>query len=341
VAHAVKQTVARFGAVDIVVNNATVAPAGLPVAETAVVDWDRSYAVNLRGPVLLARACLPSMVARRYGVFVCVSSTGGPYLGPYETLKAAQLTLAETLDAELDGSGVTAFTVGPGLVPTATAVAAIELVAPRLGLTLDEFYSMNRGALMTAEAAGAGFAVAVVLAERYAGQEISSMQALTDAGITVTQDAALPLGVGLVAEVQGGARVSALRASRAAFSLCESVRRTLSQQAAGWRERSFFERQWMVRDFRKRTGMPVESWIQALQHLSDRLSTIAEGTALTDVPPLVTLSAYYAHTEDLARGYIKDPAVRDAQLALIGSWQVEVEELQAELVAPRPVSPNI
>jgi NAD(P)-dependent dehydrogenase (short-subunit alcohol dehydrogenase family) len=113
VANAVEQTMARFGAVDIVVNNATFAPAGLPVTETAVVDWDRSYAVNLRGPVLLARACLPSMVARRHGVFVCVSSTGGPFLGPYETLKAAQLTLAETLDAELDGSGVTAFTIGP------------------------------------------------------------------------------------------------------------------------------------------------------------------------------------------------------------------------------------
>ena len=85
VINAVKQTVARFGAVDIVVNNATVAAAGLPVAETAVADWDRSYAVNLRGPVLLARTCLPSMAARRQGVFVCVSSTGGPFLGPYET----------------------------------------------------------------------------------------------------------------------------------------------------------------------------------------------------------------------------------------------------------------
>jgi NAD(P)-dependent dehydrogenase (short-subunit alcohol dehydrogenase family) len=339
VTDAVQQTVSRFGAVDIVINNATVATAGRSVTETAAVDWDRSYAVNLRGPVLLARACLPSMEARRHGVFVCVSSTGGPYLGPYETMKAAQLTLAETLDAELDGSGVIAFTIGPGLVPTATAVAAVELVAPRLGLTLDQFYSMNRGALMTAEAAGAGFAAAVVLAERYAGQEISSMEALSDAGITVTEAPALPPGVGRVAEVDGGAPTAGPRASRAAFSLCESVRRTLSEQGAGWHERSFFERQWMVRDFRKRAGMPLESWIQALQRLSARLGATAEGTALTDAPPLLILAAYYAHTGDLARGYIKDPAVRDVQLALIGSWQAEVEKLHAELVAPRPSLP--
>lgn len=208
-------------------------------------------------------------------------------------------------------------------------------MAPRLGLTLDEFYSMNRGALMTAEAAGAGFAAAAALAERYAGQEISSIQALTDAGITVTEDAALPPGVGRIAEVEGGARTSAPRASRAAFTLCESVRRTLSEQAAGWHERSFFERQWMVRDFRKRAGMPVESWIHALERLSGRLSAVAEGTALTDVPPLSILAAYYAHTGDLARGYIKDPAVREVQLALIGSWQAEVEKLHAELVVRR------
>jgi hypothetical protein len=226
-------------------------------------------------------------------------------------------------------------------VPTATAVAAIELVAPKLGLSLDEFYSMNRGALMTAEAAGAGFAAAVALAERYAGQEISSMQALTDAGITVTGDPAAPPGIDLVAEIAGGADPSAPHAGRAAFSLCESVRRTLADQAAGWHERSFFERQWMVRDFRKRTGMPVENWIQALQLLSARLGALAEGAALTDIPPLPTLAAYYAHTQDLARGYIKDPAVRDVQLALIGSWQAAVEELSAELVAPPRLSPKM
>jgi hypothetical protein len=95
----------------------------------------------------------------------------------------------------------------------------------------------------------------------------------------------------------------------------------------------------MVRDFRKRAGMPVDSWIQALQRLSGRLSDIAEGTALTDAPPLLILAAYYAHNGDLARGYLKDPAVRDVQLALIGNWQANGEELHAELMAPRPALP--
>ena len=141
-------TLERFGPIDIVLNNAAVAPVGETVAATPITDWDRSYAVNMRGPVLLARACLPSMISRGRGTFVCVSSTGGPFLGAYESLKAAQVALANTLDAELAETGVTAFTIGPGLVPTATASAAIERLAPKLGLSLDDFYEMNRGALL-------------------------------------------------------------------------------------------------------------------------------------------------------------------------------------------------
>jgi NAD(P)-dependent dehydrogenase (short-subunit alcohol dehydrogenase family) len=251
----VEATRARFGSVDIVINNATVAPAGLAVAETPIASWDRSYAVNLRGPVLLTQACLPSMLAAGRGVLVSVSSTGGPYLGAYETLKAAQLTLAETLDAELSGTGVIAFTIGPGLVATATAAAAIKLVAPRLGLSLAEFYSMNRGALVSVEAAGAGFAAAVASAERYAGQEISSTQALIDAGIAV-DEAAAPVGVATGPTVRAPAAL--LRARHEAIALCAAVTDTLICQVASWQARSFFERQWMVRDFRKRAGMPVE-----------------------------------------------------------------------------------
>jgi NAD(P)-dependent dehydrogenase (short-subunit alcohol dehydrogenase family) len=328
----VDATRARFGPVDILINNATVAPAGQPVAETPIASWDRSYAVNLRGPVLLTQSCLPSMLIAGRGVLVSVSSTGGPYLGAYETLKAAQLTLAETLDAEMGGTGVFAFTIGPGLVATETATGAIERVAPKLGLSLDEFYSMNRGALVSVEAAGAGFAAAVVLAERYAGQEISSTQALIDAGIAIPDEVAVPVGVTLAATVD--TPVAGLRTRHGAVVLCATVTDTLTKQEASWQARSFFERQWMVRDFRKRAGMPIESWIETLRRLGQQLDSVPEGELLAGPPPLPALSAYYAHIGDLARGYVKNPAERDTQLALIRGWQSEVEQLQAELSLP-------
>jgi NAD(P)-dependent dehydrogenase (short-subunit alcohol dehydrogenase family) len=132
IAHLAGQTIDQFGKVDIVINNATIARLGL-VADVPIEDWDASYRVNLRGPVLMARAFLPGMLERDTGVFVNVSSTGTAYMGAYETFKAAQVHLANTLDAELEGTGVVAFTIGPGLVPTETATTAIAELAPQLG----------------------------------------------------------------------------------------------------------------------------------------------------------------------------------------------------------------
>src|SRR5690606_5320753 len=80
---------AAFGKVDAVINNATIAVLGM-VKDLPIQDWDASYRVNLRGPVLMARAFLPGMLARDHGAFLCVSSTGTAFLGGYETFKAAQ-----------------------------------------------------------------------------------------------------------------------------------------------------------------------------------------------------------------------------------------------------------
>lgn len=141
-----REVIRRFGKVDVVLNNATLAPFGKRVHDTPIKDWDASYRVNLRGPVLLARAFLPGMIQRRHGTFVCVSSKCAAYLGAYESLKAAQVHLSDTLDAELEDTGVIALTIGPGLVPTATAQSAVKQIAPLMGLSVEQFYTMNENA---------------------------------------------------------------------------------------------------------------------------------------------------------------------------------------------------
>jgi NAD(P)-dependent dehydrogenase (short-subunit alcohol dehydrogenase family) len=171
------QTLRRFGKVDAVVNNAAIDVLGA-VKDLPVEKWDASYRTNLRGPVLMARAFLPGMIGRHHGVFVCVSSSGDAFLGGYETFKAAQAHLANTLNAELEGVGVTVFTIFPGLVPTETACKRVKRLAPLRGMTVDEFFELNENRLLTVEEAGAGLAVAVVFAGQFRGQEISSLQAL-------------------------------------------------------------------------------------------------------------------------------------------------------------------
>ncbi len=305
------EAVRTFGKVDVVLNNATIAVLG-QVKDLPIEKWDESYRVNLRGPVLMARVFLPDMIARKHGVFVCVSSTGTAYLGGYETFKAAQVHLANTLDAELEGTGVVAFTIGPGLVPTETASQAVEQLAPLMGMTVDEFFKLNQNVVLTPEEAGVGFAVAIVFAERFKGMEISSIQASKAADIQFQG----------VSSTQTSARLSAERKEQAT-ELCKRVRLTLEQQAADWKKRSIFERQWVVRDFRKTAGMSADGWLEALKTLERSLQDDAE----LKLPPLSKLAGYYNHLAELAKGYERDPTKLEENLRHVYSWRDEVQQL--------------
>src|SRR5262249_54052018 len=66
----VSQTEARLGPIDFLVNNAGSAGVIGPIWETDPDDWWREVEVNLRGPLLCARAVLPGMIARRSGRIV-------------------------------------------------------------------------------------------------------------------------------------------------------------------------------------------------------------------------------------------------------------------------------
>jgi len=304
-------SVLAFGKVDAVINNATIAVLG-NVVDVPIEEWDKSYHVNLRGPVLMAKTFLPDMLKRNHGVFACVSSTGTAFLGGYETFKAAQVHLANTLDAELEGTNVIAYTIGPGLVPTETASNAVKQLAPQMGMNVEQFFEMNKGAVLSVEEAGAGFAVSVVLAEKFRGQEISSMQALKAADINF----------GGREEEKDSAKISSEKQDQAAV-LCEAVYVTLKEQSEGWKSRSLFERQWVIRDFKKTAGMPVEEWLSSLEQLKKGL----RGEGAIPSLPLEKLSGYYEHLAELAKGYEKNAAKLEENLRHVYGWRDEVNAL--------------
>jgi len=277
-----------------------------------------SYRVNLRGPALLARAFLPGMIARKSGAFISVSSTGLGFMAAYESLKAAQVQLASTLAVELDGTGVWAFTIGPGYVPTETASSSIPRLAQMMGRTTDEVLASIKGATITVEAAGAGFAAAVALAEKYNGLEISSMAALIDAEID--QEA------GAVQE-----RVLAEDCLASIGELAGHVRATLAEQAGDWKRRSIFEQQWLVRSFKQAAGQPVEKWLEQLASLEKaaRAGDSAGVLGLRSQPE--ALARYYGQLANMAKGYVKDPAQREEQLRIVYGWQAECQAL-ADLI---------
>ncbi len=308
----------RFGKVDGVINNATIATLGM-VKDLPIEEWDRSYRVNLRGPVLLARTFLPDMIRRQHGAFVCVSSKGAAYMGSYESFKAAQVHLADTLDAELEGTGVFAFTIGPGLVPTETAATAVRKLAPMMGMSEGQFYDVNKAIVITPEEAGAGFAASIVFASKFKGTETSSIQALKAADIN--------FGSSIGGQQESAESQAPTRANEQAAALCAKVLQTLKEQSEGWKHRSIFERQWVIRDFRKASGMSAEEWLDALRTLE---TSLRSGKTYTK-PPLEKLAAYYEHLADMARGYEKDAAKLEENLRYVYGWRDEVRQLQALL----------
>ena len=307
------RVLARHGCPDVVFHNAAVVPVG-GVAELRPSDWEQGYAVNLKAPVLLTTLLLPHMQRRGSGCFVFVSSSGAaPYMGAYEVFKTAQVEFANTLAMELEGSGVCAYTIGPGLVKTPTAEKSIAVIAAKMGLGLDEFYQMNAAHLLDAEAAGRGFALSVLRAPQYHGREIASVQVLNDFAD--------------VAPAGGTPAVWELAAVRGPLAC---VIATYEQQYAGWQTRNVFERQWVLRDFKKQVGAPADQVQDTLRELK---AALAQGRAPAALPRelFAKLKGYWEHQRALLQGYERDPARRAENTAILNQWIADLDALLALL----------
>lgn len=113
----------KFGPVDILINNAGISRISPLVSEDPNLDiWWHVYDVNVRAPVALIRAVLPSMVKRGSGVVMSTSSQVAslalPVMTAYASSKAAISKFHESLMPELHGTGVLSFAVNPGIVAT-------------------------------------------------------------------------------------------------------------------------------------------------------------------------------------------------------------------------------
>jgi len=112
----IEGTVARFGRLDVLVNNAGYGVRGR-VEDTPIGSYRRLMDVNYIGTVAGCQAALPVMRRQKSGVIINVSSIVGhralPTGAAYAATKAAQISLTEALRVELAGSGVDACSVHP------------------------------------------------------------------------------------------------------------------------------------------------------------------------------------------------------------------------------------
>lgn len=300
----------RFGQVDVIINNATVTPLGR-AHEVGLRKWDKSYYVNLRGPVLIATYFLPEMLSKDEGTIVFVSSSGAaPYMGAYEVFKTAQVELANTLAAELEKTEVSVYAIGPGIVKTETAEKAISQIAPLYGKSVDEFYKMNENALLSVQEAGAGFAASVANAHKYRGLEIGSIQALLDIGILVNKPQDNICQIVNLSKEEG----------EKLTNLFYEIKKTFKEQIEGWNTRPIFERQWVNRDFKKQISTTPEMFLAKLDEFEEALKTNKVTPYLLENPPTVKIFSYYKHQMELLKGYEKNLQIQQEHMAIIQGW---------------------
>ena len=118
---AVLRAVSMLPPVDVLINNAAVSHTGL-ISQITPAQWDRLFAVNVKGIYHCVRAVLPGMLQKQSGCIINVASmwgqTGASCEVCYSATKGAVLALTKALAQELAPSGIRVNAVSPGVIET-------------------------------------------------------------------------------------------------------------------------------------------------------------------------------------------------------------------------------
>lgn len=134
--NAVHKTIARFGKIDVLINNAGM-DVTCSLCEIEIAQWERVLRTNLHGPFLMARAAARHMMGQGEGTIVNITSTAAKRAWPnacaYHASKTGLLGLSHALHAELRPAGIKVMAVVCGGMSTP--------------FILDRFPDIDRGTL--------------------------------------------------------------------------------------------------------------------------------------------------------------------------------------------------
>jgi 3-oxoacyl-[acyl-carrier protein] reductase len=146
IARLVDRATHELGPIDVLVNNAGVA-LWKPLEATSALEWDLTFAVNVRAAALLCAAVLPSMQERTFGRIINVSSEAGvaivPGLAAYCVSKHALGALTEVIQDANHENGIKAWTICPGFVDTEMG-EVVPGANRQLYLSVDEVVDVAR-----------------------------------------------------------------------------------------------------------------------------------------------------------------------------------------------------
>lgn len=137
VGRAVAATLARFGRIDLLVNNAGICWTG-PALDMPLETLRAMLQVNVEGVFIASRAVLPHMIARRSGVVVNLASwagkTGNAWFAGYSASKFAVIGLTQALAREMAPHGIRVNAICPGIVVGTAMRAELEAQQRQYGL---------------------------------------------------------------------------------------------------------------------------------------------------------------------------------------------------------------
>jgi NAD(P)-dependent dehydrogenase (short-subunit alcohol dehydrogenase family) len=133
-----KELAARWGGLDVLVNNAGIAGPTAKVEDTTLADWEQTMSVNLTGPFLCTRRAVPLLKAAGGGSIVNLSSAAGrlgfPLRTPYSASKFGVIGLTQTWAMELGIDNIRVNAILPGIVAGARQERVIAAKAESYGL---------------------------------------------------------------------------------------------------------------------------------------------------------------------------------------------------------------
>jgi len=143
----VAQTLNEYGQIDILVNNSGIAGPTINVVDIKLDDWNEVLAINLTGAMLCAREVLKSMIARRSGNIINISSAAGrggfAMRSPYCVSKWGIIGLTQTLAMEVGEYNIRVNCIAPGAVEGERIENVMKARAEATGLTYEAVRSRS------------------------------------------------------------------------------------------------------------------------------------------------------------------------------------------------------
>jgi NAD(P)-dependent dehydrogenase (short-subunit alcohol dehydrogenase family) len=313
---------AAFGPVDVLVNNAEATVMKLTV-DHSLAEWERVFAVNLRGAFLGIKLFLPEMLRRKAGTIVTFESAEGmPFMSAYFASKVGLRSLALSLAQEVgDDSGVSVFCFGAGMVDTPTLAIAAHTLSGFYRITPEEFIRQSApgGQLISAELCATGLVGAILHAREFHGQgDVFYLLGLSKLGLDPqgrpwSMAPAQPIAPAVLAEPSELAD----NPRQQAIDLNRQLEAIVRANQKEYDELSMFQRPIIKRMFQQGTGLKVEEWIASAAQMTQRLECDAPLDASTLQGYLAQLKRmidFITRQESDARGWIKDP--QQLQVAL-------------------------